>query len=119
MLNQQKLNLYKLNNYHLNIKPGFELEKSNEINLLDVLVKRLSNNIVGAGVYRKPTSTDIYINWNVHSIHAPIEQKIRALTNLIKPTKLICPDESLVDKVMKYLTKIFHEVNNYQMSNIK
>ena len=65
--------LNKLNNYHPNIKLTFELEKSNEINFLEVFIKRLDNNKVEVGVYQKPTSTDIYINWNAHNVHAPTE----------------------------------------------
>ena len=33
--------LKKLNNYHLNINFTFKLEKNNEINFLEVLIKRL------------------------------------------------------------------------------
>ena len=42
----------------------------------------------------------------------------RVLRNLIKQAKLICSDESLVKEEMKYLTKVFHEVNDYPMSII-
>ena len=35
--------LNKLNNYHPNINFTFELEKNNEINFLDVLIKRVNN----------------------------------------------------------------------------
>ena len=107
--------LNKLNNYHPNINFTFELEKNNEINFLDVLIKRVNNNKLETGVYRKPTSTDIYINWNAH---APTEWKIGTLRNLIKRAKLICSDESLMNVEMKYLTKVFHEVNDYPMSII-
>ena len=65
------------------------------------------------GVYRKPAITDIYINWNAH---APTEWKMGTFRNLIKLEKLICSDESLVKEEMKYLTKVFHEVNDYSMS---
>ena len=81
--------LNKLNNYHPNINFTFELEKNNEINFLDVLIKRVNNNKLETGVYRKLTSTDIYINWNAH---APTEWKIGTLRNLIKQAKLICFD---------------------------
>ena len=83
----------KLRNYHPNIKFTFELEKNNEINFLNVLIKRVNNKKLETGVHRKPANTDICINWNAH---APIEWKIGHL-NLIKWTKLICSDESLVN----------------------
>ena len=73
----------KLKNYHPNIKFTFELEKNNEINFLNVLIKRVNNKKLETGVHRKPANTDICINWNPH---APIEWKIGHL-NLIKWTK--------------------------------
>ena len=82
---------------------------------MDVFIKRVNNNKLETGVYQKPTSSDIYINWNAH---APTEWKIGTLWNLIKRAKLICSDESLVKEEMKYLTKVFHEVNDYPMSII-
>ena len=42
--------LNKLNNYHPSIKFTFELEKNNEINFLDVLIKRVNNNKLETGV---------------------------------------------------------------------
>ena len=82
---------------------------------MDVLIKIVNNNKLETGVYQKPTSTDIYIKWNAH---APTEWKIGTLRNLIKRAKLISSDESLVNEEMKYLTKVFHEVNDYPMSII-
>ena len=83
--------------------------------LLDVLIKRVNNNKLETGVYRKPTSTDIYISWNGH---APTEWKIGTLRNLIKQAELICSEESLVKEEMKYLRKVIHEVHDYPKSII-
>ena len=80
---------------------------------MDALIKRLNNNKLESGVYRKPTSSDIYINWNAHTT---TEWKIGTLRNLIKQAKLICSDEGLVKEEMKYATKVFHQVNDYRMS---
>ena len=54
--------LNKLNNYYLSNNFTFELQKNNEINFLDVLIKRVNNNELKTGVYQKPASTDICIN---------------------------------------------------------
>ena len=43
-----------LNNYHPNINFTFEIEKNNEIYFLDVLIKRVNNNKLETGIYRKP-----------------------------------------------------------------
>ena len=76
-------------------------------------MKRVYNNKLETGIYRKPTSTDIYVNWNPY---ASTEWKIGTLRNLIKQAKLICSDESLVNKEIIYLTNVFHVVNDCSMS---
>ena len=43
--------LNKLNNFHPNINFTFELEKNDEINFLDALIKRVNNNKLETGVY--------------------------------------------------------------------
>ena len=73
---------------------------------MDVLIKRVNNNKLETGVYRKPTSSDICINWNAHTT---TQFKIGTLRNLIKRAKLICSDEGLVKEGMKYATKVFHQ----------
>ena len=62
----QCLILTKLNSYHPNIQFTFELEKNKQITFLDVLVKRTVANQIETCVHRKETSTDLYINWNLH-----------------------------------------------------
>ena len=108
-----KFILNKINNYHSSINFTFELGKNNEINFLNILIKRLTK--LETGIYRKPTNTNIYINYNAH---APTEGKIEIIRNLIKRAKFICSDESLVNEEMKYLTKVFHKINNSPMSII-
>ena len=85
------------------------------MNFLDVFIKRVNNSQLETGVYRKLTNTVIHINWNAH---APTEWKIRTLRNLIKQAELICSEEILVNEGTKYLTKVFQELNEYQMSII-
>ena len=46
--------LNKLNNLHPNFNFTFELKKNDEINFLDVLIKRVNNNKLETGVYPKP-----------------------------------------------------------------
>ena len=55
-----------LNSFDQNIKFTFELENDGCIPFLDVLIKRdVGGNIITT-VYRKPTNTDLYINWHSH-----------------------------------------------------
>ena len=45
-------------------------------------------------------------------------KKIETLRKFIKRVKVISSDESLQNEEMKYLTKVFHEVNSFPMSII-
>ena len=67
--------LTKPNNHHPNINFKFELKKNNEINFLEVLVKRFNHNKLETGVYRKPISINIYINWNAGFIKSTNHQQ--------------------------------------------
>ena len=82
---------------------------------MDELIKRLNNNKLETSVYQKPTSTNIYINWNAH---APTEWKIETLRDPIKQGKFVCSDERLANEEMNYLPKVFHEINDYPKSII-
>ena len=53
--------------YHADINFSTELEKNNELNFLDVFIKRINNNNLGTGFHRKLTSVNICINWNAHA----------------------------------------------------
>ena len=80
---------------------------------MDILIKRLNNNKLETNFYRKPTSTNIYINWDAH---APTEWKIGTVKNLTKQAKVICSEECLENEEMKYLTNVFYDVNSYPTS---
>ena len=55
--------LSKLNNFHSQINFTSEEQTNNMIAFLDVLIINRFGNI-DSTVYRKPTNTDVYINWN-------------------------------------------------------
>ena len=99
-----------LNSYHPKIQFTYELEDNNTISFLDVLVKRTQNNKFETSVYRKPTNTDIYMNWNTH---APTNWKIGTLKTLIKRAKTVCSNETLLKREIEHLRKVFVEINNY------
>ena len=86
------------------IKPNkYAFEENNKISLLDVLVKRMSNNKLKTSVLRKLTNTDIYMNWN---IHAPTDWKIETLKTLIKLAKTLCSNENLLKTEIEHLRKV-------------
>ena len=52
------------------------------------------------------------------AVHAQTECKTWTLRNLVKQIKCISSDIILVREKIKYLTKVFYEVNDYPMSII-
>ena len=80
---------------------------------MDVLIKRINNSNLETSFYRKLTSINIYINWNAH---APTEWKKETIRKLIKRVKVIWSNENQQNEEMKYLTKVFHEINTFPMS---
>ena len=59
----------------------YELEQDNKISFLDVLITQKNDGNMETGVYREPTHTDVYLNWNAH---APV-----SYTHLTLPTILL------------------------------
>ncbi|CAF0905513.1 unnamed protein product [Didymodactylos carnosus] len=55
--------LNRINNWHANIKFTLEMEKNGELPFLDVLIIR-SKNKYETTVYRKPTNTDLYMQFD-------------------------------------------------------
>ena len=102
--------LYTLNNFHPNIKFTFELEQNNTINFLDVTIKKSNNNDIETTTYRNTTITNIYIHCNSR---APVEWKTGTLINLLKRAKTVFSNDILLDKEVKHLMKMFHEINGY------
>jgi hypothetical protein len=62
--NQADKILEFLNSCHPTIKFTMEKEVNNEINFLDVKIKRELNSSITTSTYRKPTFTGVMLNWN-------------------------------------------------------
>ena len=71
----------QLNSFDENIQFTFEMEKYNKLAFLDVMVIRNTNDTINTTIYRKPTNTDIYINWHSHS---PLQWKKTTANILIQ-----------------------------------
>ena len=100
----------ELNNFHDSIKFTYELEKDKKISFLDVLITRTEEEGIETSVYRKPTNTDIYINWNAH---APAIWKIATLKSLIKRAFLISSTRIALDNELAHIQKVFCDLNDY------
>ena len=68
-----------LNNISTHIKFTRELEKDSSIAFLDSLVKRNENGTISVSVYRKPTHTNQYLNFDSHH---PLNQKLGVVHTL-------------------------------------
>ena len=58
--------LDQLSNFHEQIQFTYEVEHNSKVPFLDVLLITNANDI-NTTVYRKPTNTVIYLNWNLHA----------------------------------------------------
>ena len=79
-----------LNSLKESIQFTMEEEEQRQLPFLDVLVKRKGNNLTTA-VYRKPTNTDCYLNYQTNH-HPPI--KLGTITCLKKRAYNICSSEN-------------------------
>ena len=99
-----------LNSLHNDIKFTHEMEQDRCIPFLDVWVRRQDNGSFTTSVYRKKTSSDIYINWESY---APRTWKIGTLHGLLQRAFMICSNKTEVEKEIKYLSNVFEKVNGY------
>ena len=96
-----------LNSFDPNIQFTYEKEENSKLPFLDIMLCRKDDKLVSS-VYRKSTNNDIYMNW--HSF-APKTWKRGTLKSLTERAFLICSTEKLLNEELKYLEKVFHEIN--------
>ena len=106
---KEKAVLEELNRYHPSIKFTYEVEESNKIPFLDVLITN-KNGSLQTSVYRKSTNTDVYMNWNSY---APKSWKVATLKSLVKRAFMVSSTEVALDGELVHLKKIFAAVNQY------
>ena len=82
----------------------------NKLTFFDVMVIRNTNDTINTTVYRKPTSTDIYIIWDSHS---PLQSKKTTPNVLIKRAIKICSDKKFSDEELDIIKHNLCKVNNY------
>ncbi|XP_046562355.1 uncharacterized protein LOC124271301 [Haliotis rubra] len=100
--------LQHVNNQHPRIKFTMETEQNRQLPFLDVALQSTDKGLV-TSVYRKPSHTDQYINYN--SCHHPqIKQAI--IATLTRRAKLICHPDNLNSEI-DYLKRTFTALNGY------
>ena len=102
-----------LNSLRESIQFTMEEEEQGQLPFLDVLVKRKGSNLT-TSVYRKPTSTDGYLNYQ--SNHHPAI-KLGTITCLRKRAHNICSQENLQEE-LQHLQSVF-EKNGYPRTIIQ
>ena len=105
----QEFVLSCLNSFHNSIQFTYEIEKENEISILDILIIP-SGQKIETRVYRKSTNTDIYIHWNSY---AASSWKRSTLKTLITTAYMINANDSYLKLELKHLRKVFHGRNEY------
>ena len=107
--------LNKLNGFHQNIQFTYELDKNNKLAFLDVLLIR-NKDTIETTVYRKPTNSDIYLNWKSFS---PCSWKLCSLKTIIRRAYLICSKPDYLQKELDHIAYVFEKFNHYPKCVIK
>ena len=92
-----------LNTFHNNIKFTFEEEKDNKVSLSEVLILRNGSSIETT-VYYKLTHNDVYLYWDLFSSNY---WKVGTFKTLLLRAFVVCSDEQLLNKEIKYAFKIY------------
>ena len=90
------------------IKFTIELPGTDGLPFLDTLTKPTPNSIE-CTVYRKPTHTDRYLDYNYNH---PISAKLSVMHTLIHRAKQVCSSPELLAKEMDHLQKVLQD-NHY------
>ena len=102
--------LERLNSFHPSIKFTFEKEVDGSIAFLDVKVLKKSDGSFNTDVHRKPTDTNIYVNWEAF---APKVWKTGTLKGLVRRALTVCSTEEFQEREIVFLKKIFGEQNGF------
>jgi hypothetical protein len=98
-----------LNGRNISIKFTFEMEHENKIPFLDCLVTEETDGSLVTSVYRKPTCTDHYLNFDSHN---PISTKAGIVGRLARRAAKISASHSALSQENKHLVEAF-SANSY------
>ena len=91
-----------LNNTHPAIKFTFELENDNKIPMLDTTIIRKADGTLQFEVYRKPTSTDQYLDFTSHQ---PLQHKLGVIRTLSHRANTIPSSEPAKTKEFTHMKR--------------
>ena len=94
-----------INNIHPAIKFTREEESENTIPMLDTKITRSQDGKLSFSVYRKPTHTDQYLQFNSNQ---PLQHKLGVIKTLVHRCKTICTNEENKLKEIEHLQKVLN-----------
>ena len=102
-------------------KIQFTIEDSREdgsMPFLDTLVTPCSDGTLSTRVYRKPTHTDLYLQWDSHHT---IAAKYSVVSTLHHRAKAVCSTQQLLDEEEYHLQKVLKENKypNWALNRVK
>jgi hypothetical protein len=104
--------LTKINNFHPDIEFTLEVEEDGKISFLDIMLYEKEDRSIGHYVYRKPTQTNTYLNYN--SFH-PNAHKISVIDTLLSRAIKLCDNEH-INQEIEYVTNVL--VSNLYPRNV-
>ena len=105
--------LEHLNNIHPNIKfTSEETRPDGAIPFLDILITPKDDGSLQTSVYRKPTHTDLYLQWDSHHT---IPSKYSVVGTLYHRAKTICSNQEMLLKEEQHL---FPGIKKMQVPNL-
>ncbi len=92
-----------LNRQHPSIQWTSELEENRSLPMLDTLTSRREDGSLKFSVYRKPTHTDQYLQYDSHQ---PMEHKMGVIRTLTHRARTIITEPEDKEEEMKHLKKV-------------
>ena len=83
--------LDQLSSFHEQMQFTYEVEHNNKL----FLMSYKNANKIDITVYRKPTNTDVYLNWNTHALTT---WKKRTLRTILSCAYTICTSETYLNE---------------------
>lgn len=111
---KKKTILAKINDFHNSIKFTTEEENHGKLPFLDLMLYEKSNRSIGYHVYRKPTNTNKYLNYNSHH---PLAHKIGVVDTLLTRAHRLS-DETHIEEELGLTMDILRK-NDYPNKLIK
>ena len=83
-----------------------EAKQDGSMPFLDTLVTPQDDGTLTTSVYRKPTYTDLYLQWNSHH---NLACKYSVINTLTHRAKAVCSNSKLLEEEMKHLHKVLQQ----------